>query len=68
MKIECSGSCGRTLNIRTVRVLNWNTNEQVEVTEEPVHILSEPKYLCKRCYDKIMRNGMFGKICNNRKW
>lgn len=67
MKIECSGSCGRTLNIRTVRVLNWNTNEAVEVTEEAVHILSEPKYLCKRCHDKIMGNGMFGKICNSRK-
>jgi hypothetical protein len=64
MKIECSGSCGRTLDIRTVRVLNWNTNEAIEPTEERVYVISEPKYLCKRCHDKILANGMFDKQVN----
>ena len=67
MKLECSGTCGRVLDIRIARVLNWNTNEDTVYKEEGVYILSEPKYLCKRCYDKIMTNGMFGKICNSRK-
>ena len=63
MKIECAGYCGRTLDIRTVRVLNWNIKEEAEYKEESVHILSPPIVLCKKCYEKMkvaQLNGEYG--------
>ena len=57
MKVQCSGTCGRELTIRTHRIMDAGTGFE---KEQAVYVISQPVVFCKRCHDKIIKNGMFG--------
>ena len=59
MKVKCSGSCGRILDIEIHRLLNaYQDNEKIEM----VYVLKKPEILCQTCIDRIRLNASYGKL------